>query len=98
MNEGNIIIKKEDGHASVMLKGSLTLPNVSEIKSQIDDVLKDAKSIIVETSEVDEADLSFYQLIIALKKYCKTHSIDIVTKIVLPQEMSQLLAKTGLKY
>lgn len=98
MNEENIIIKKEDGHASVMLKGSLTLPNIGAIKAEFDKLVKDAKSIIVETSEVEEVDLSFYQLIVALKSHCKTHSIDIITKIELPQDMSQLLTKTGLKF
>lgn len=96
MNEENMIVKNEDGHACVMLKGCLTLPNICEIKAGFDNLLKDVKSIIVETSEVEEVDLSFYQLIVSLKSYCKTHSIDIITKIDLPKEVSQLLNKTGL--
>lgn len=96
MNEENITIKNDDGHVSVMLKGSLTLSNISGIKAGIDKALKNAKSIIVETSEVEEADLSFCQLIVSLKSFCKSHSIDIITKIELPQDLSQLFAKTGL--
>lgn len=98
MEDKNINVITEGSHSTIQLKGSLTLPNIGNIKTAVENVMAKSKSLMVETMDVDEVDLSFFQLIVSIKAYCKAHSVDIITKIQLPQDAEQLFAKANLKF
>ncbi len=98
MDDKNIQLITEGSHTTVKLGGSLTLPNAGNIKKALDQAIKSSSSISVETVDVEDADLSFCQIVISLKEYCKKHSINLVTKIELPSDVKSLLSKADLKF
>lgn len=97
MDNNIISIQAESGQVAIKFSGNLTLQNIAGIKTEIDKVLAKAKSLQLTASEVEDIDLSFVQLILSLKAYCKTKSISVETKFELPNESERLLAKAGLK-
>ena len=97
MENKAISINADGGQVVATLSGSLTVPNIGGIKSELDKVIGKAKSLKMEATEVDDVDLSFVQLVLSLKAYCKTKGIVFETKFEFPAESQRLLDKAGLK-
>lgn len=96
--DNNILVTTNGTKVTVTLKGGLTLPNIANIKAEVEKALKGARSLLIETADVDDVDLSFFQLIMSIRSFCKVHSINLETKIELPKESQQLLTKAGLNF
>lgn len=96
MNECNIETISSNNHLTIRLQGCLTLPNAEKIKTEILQAIDKSVAITIEADNIDDADLSFFQILKALQKHCQSMKIEFDSKISLPTEIKQLFAKASL--
>ncbi len=85
--------KKNPDEGNISIEGDLTIRNIKEIKDTLVTSTKPYKSLSIRIKKVENLDITFVQLLIAIKKSFKTVTIN--TEI--PQHVQGIISKSGLK-
>lgn len=99
MKNAEIIVlpgEKGSDALKVILKGELTINNMAEIRETILANIKNNNSLEIQTEDVSSIDLTFYQLLISLKKTFSQNEKKILISLIIPEECEDLLKNAGL--
>lgn len=88
-----IIVNKTDQFIEVNLKGDLTILSASKIKDELLELSKAANKLILKHNETTEIDLSYCQILIALKNTMKKNNKELL--IYDSNELLERVAKTA---
>ena len=80
---------------SIELSGQLNVTNILDIKNEIGLAIKNSKTINFKVINVDDADLTIIQLIVALKKQCRASEIDLNIDFDLNNDSLELIKRAG---
>ena len=80
---------------NIGFSGELTISNTRDFRDLIIQKIKNKKGLSITTSNVDGLDLSFYQLLLSLKKTLKEQNKPFNLKLSLPAEEEELLRQAG---
>jgi ABC-type transporter Mla MlaB component len=80
------------------MKGDLTIDNINEFKTQIQEQIKDKTTIKLKTDDVEGIDLPFYQFIVSLKKTSEKQNQVLILDINLPEDKETLFTNSGLDF
>jgi anti-anti-sigma regulatory factor len=83
------------GILNVEFSGELTITNATAFKELIVQKLKHKDGLNITSVNVDELDLSFYQLLVAIKKSCEEKNKQYSQNLNLPAEEEELLMQAG---
>ena len=86
---------KQHAPDSLSFAGNLTIHNIQQIKQEVEQKLQKRKPLHVLVGNVVQLDLSFLQLLMALKKMHEKNSIPFAVQMELSQEIEQLLINSG---
>ena len=97
MKEYQIIVSndKKNNAVSLELKGYLNTTSILEIKKDISKAIKDAKIINIKVLDVDDADLSFIQLMYSLRQKADESKIEFGIELDINQEVLELFRRSG---
>ncbi len=97
MNNIKRIEQEIDGRATVVyeITKELTLNNIEAIFEVIKPDVEDKKNLLIKVNDVDNFDLSAIQLFESIKKSCNALGSKIVFEINLPEELADLISKSG---
>lgn len=87
--------KKNDQEVSILFENELTIQTIKDIKNSIEETICRYKIIHIHVSNVSSMDLTFIQLIEALKEKCKKNKIELDIKLSIKNEIENLLINTG---
>lgn len=87
---------KEKNGVDIAIEGHLNVSNIAAIQKDLNAAVKNSKYINLQITNVDDADITIIQLIVALKQKCKESNIDLSINFSLKNETSELLNKAGL--
>ena len=98
MKDYKVTANKDKKANSILigLQGHLGLGQIKGIQTEVLKNLKGCSSTILQVKEIEESDLSFYQLVESIKKYCAKYKIDLKIDIELPAEQQALYIKSGI--
>ncbi|MFC2138453.1 STAS domain-containing protein [Bacteroidota bacterium] len=85
--------RKNPSEGKISIEGDLTLKNIKEIKEKLLNSTKTYKSLNIQVKKVDNLDITFIQLLIAVKKSFKAVSIN--TEI--PEHAEGIINNSGLQ-
>lgn len=80
---------------SLEITGCLNVANISGIKKEIDSAIKKSKKIDLKVTNVDDADLSLIQLLVALRQQCNILKIDFSIDLDVNDETTELFKRAG---
>lgn len=89
---------KKENSALISLQGHLGLGQINEIQADVLKAIKGSSSATIQIKDVEESDLSLYQLVQAIKKYCINHKITLKVEVDIPAEQQTLFAKSGINF
>jgi anti-anti-sigma regulatory factor len=87
---------KEKNGIDIAIEGHLNVSNIVAIQKELNTAVKNSVKINLKITNVDDADITIVQLIVALKQKCKELNIDFSLNFNLKNETSELLRKAGL--
>lgn len=91
----DLISTTQNGEDQVIsFQGTCTIENAAEIKQILSDELFTAKQVIFDLTSVIEADISFFQLLVAALHTCKRHNMLARCKGI-PAPVAQLAENAG---
>jgi anti-anti-sigma regulatory factor len=90
----NISVKTRDEkpQTCIIIKGDLTLKNISAIKTELAEIISKKNEMLVKLIDITAMDLSFIQLLSSLKKNKK-----LVLEYKLNKDLEKILKQTGIK-
>lgn len=89
---------KEINGIDIAIEGHLNVSNIAAIQKELNAALKNNKGINLQINNVDDADITIVQLIVAFKQKCNDSNIDLSTHFNLNNETYELLIKAGLTH
>lgn len=87
---------KESKALDIKIEGHLNVSNISEIQKEFNNTIKNSKKLSVEVSNVDDADITFVQMITAFKQKCKVLKIELDIDFKLNKDTIELFNRAGL--
>lgn len=78
-----------------MFEGALTIQHVMEIKQDIEQRINKTSPLHISLKKVTQLDLSFLQLLLALKKNYSSHGLSMQIHMELEQDLRQLIQISG---
>jgi hypothetical protein len=87
---------KKENSTQIVLQGHLGLGQMTEIKADVLKAIKGAAVLSVVVKEVEESDISLFQLISAIEKHCKSNKIAFKVEYNLPADQKNLFVKSGI--
>jgi len=88
--------KRGSKFLKAVIKGELTLKNTFEARDQILEKLQGINTFEIQTEDVSAVDLSFYQLLISLKRQFQQSGKSISVFLNIPESSEELLKNAGL--
>lgn len=88
---------EKPGLLRVAFSGKLTVDNASAFREQLMKNIEKHDSFVIETQQVEAFDLSFYQLMLSLRKYLEEQNKEYRFNMPLPAENILLLKQAGLE-
>ena len=89
------IITRDDDELKILFKGELEIENISLILEEVKTLLKNKKKIEIEINNTGNIELSFLQLLIAIKKTCNKQKATLKISFNIPEETESLLNSAG---
>ena len=86
---------KKTKTVSLALTGHLNVSNISGIKDEINTAIKNSKNVELEITDIDDADLSLIQLLVALRQQCNLSKVDFKINLDLNDETLELFKRAG---
>jgi len=86
---------KKNKSLAIQLQGHLNVSNIAKLSNEITHELKDIKKVELNIFDVEDADLSFIQFIIAFRKKCSETDIDLTIDAALSPETTELIKRAG---
>lgn len=83
------------GILNVEFSGELTISNITSFKELIEQKFKHKDGLYITTKDVNGLDLSFYQLMLSIKKTCDKRELQFNQNLNLPAENEELLKQAG---
>jgi anti-anti-sigma regulatory factor len=90
-----VIISKSTAFNTFEINGSLVISHIESIYKELKEKVDFSKKHIIEVDKVDVIDLTFVQLLLALKKEFIEYGTDFEIKLSLNDEQQQLLKNSG---
>jgi hypothetical protein len=87
---------KKENAVIIDIDGHLGLNQMNRVQSEILKTIKGVAKATFQVKDVIESDLSFFQLVFAIKKYCIKYKIKYKFEIDLPADQLALFAKSGI--
>lgn len=88
---------KKENSTQIVMQGHLGLGQMTEIKADVLKALKGTTAITIVVKEVEESDISLFQLITAIEKHCKANKIAFKVEYNLPDDQKNLFVKSGIR-
>lgn len=96
MNEINIHVESnENNHADITIEGSIVVQYIDQLKPEIDTIYNKYKSFNIELTNIEEFDLSGFQLLYSLRKTCEQDEKKLNVKADLPEDIQEFLNIAG---
>ncbi len=96
MPDFNLEVKKDKQNASVLLEGNLTVLNMAAIHKELSKALKGIKNAEIQVTNVEDADITLVQLIIAYRKKFLAAKQEFTITFTLSGELNNLFARSGI--
>ncbi len=87
--------EKNKNHAEITIEGELILQNAGELKKLIQKNISGLDSAKIIIKNVDQTDITFIQIIEALKKQFKSHGQKLTIETEYPYDVKNLLTNAG---
>lgn len=91
----SVNISKAASYNTLKIKGSLIINHIEAIFEELNGKIDFSKKHIVDLSDVEGIDLTFVQMLLALKKEFTGYGTDFEIKLSLTDEHVQLLRNSG---
>lgn len=79
----------------IIFSGELTISNTPDFKELIMQRVNSTKALTITTREVESIDLSFYQLLLSIKKTLQEQEKTVNLNLSLPAEEKELMMQAG---
>ncbi len=83
------------GEIDITLSGQLTINSIVKILAEMKELLKNASNVNIHVKEVENIDLTFIQLLFAIKNSGKKENYKINVNMELPDELNLLVNNAG---
>ncbi len=91
-----ITTEKNKQATTVKLEGNLTVANINKISKELNKAVANAKKAEINVLNVDETDVSFFQVLIALKNTALANKNELNIKLNLTGEQNNILTRSGI--
>lgn len=79
----------------ISMEGHLNVSNISGIQKKLDKIVKKNNSILLDISNVEDADLTFIQLLVGFRQNCQSSNIELKINLDLSPESLELFRRAG---
>lgn len=86
---------KKAKSVSIELSGCLNVTNILDIKKEINSAIKSSKKIELKIIDIEDADLTIVQLLVALQQKSKASKVNFKVDFNLNNEATELLKRAG---
>lgn len=86
---------KETKTFEITLEGHLNVANITGIKKELTDTIKNNKKVQIRLANTDDADVTIIQLLMALKKKYNEKNVSVDISFDLDYEISELFSRAG---
>ena len=86
---------KKTKAVGIELTGHLNVASIDGINTEINSAIKNSKKVDLRITNVDDADLSFIQLLVALRQHCGTSKVDFNIDLDINNETLELFKRAG---
>ncbi len=94
-NSFKIKHKEVDGETDITLSGQLTINVIIKLVDEIKDLLKNASNVNIHVKEVENMDLTFIQMLFAIKNSGKKENFKVKVDMDLSEELTLLIKNAG---
>ncbi len=96
MAENYVVDFKENkDKLEIDFSGQLTIANISKITERVKSNLKNPSNVLINVDNVDNLDISFIQLLHAIKNSGKKKGFEVQVSISVSDDISSLLSHAG---
>ncbi|MDR2929100.1 MAG: STAS domain-containing protein [Cytophagaceae bacterium] len=95
MRNYSVKYSNKKGNLNVVFGGQLTISNIEKITEELNANRKKHKSIDISTENVENIDVTFVQLLYALKLSGQKEGFDVSISISVPDDLKSLLTNAG---
>lgn len=86
---------KSSGTTNVSLQGKLNVANIASIHSELQKNTKGSKKIAITLENVEDADVSTIQLLMAFQNTCSINKVEVNFLLNLSEDIEVLFKKSG---
>ena len=87
---------KKENSTKISLQGHLGLGQMNGLRTDVLRGIKRNSSVAIQIKEVEESDLSLFQLVKSIERYCRQQNIKFKVDYELTTEQKILFAKSGI--
>ena len=87
---------KKNSSSTISLGGQLNVSTIVDIYAEFKKAIKDAKIVIVNIKDVEDADITLMQMLKSFEIHCQKSSTEFKTSFELPEDINHLFDKAGL--
>lgn len=91
----SIAVKEDNGETAIVFGGQLTIPFIQKLTQEVKEKLGQPKALHLVVKEVENIDLTFIQLLYALKNTGKKLGYPVDLQMELPDDLSSLMVNAG---
>ncbi len=90
-------IKHKDvkGEKTITLSGQLTINSITKLVAEMKDLLQNTSNVNIQVKEVENMDLTFIQMLFAIKNSGKKENYKIKVNMDLSEELTLLISNAG---
>lgn len=93
----NVSIKLHDDKSIIIFKGALNINHISAIKAELEELISFENDIEVRLESPDSIDVTFVQLLVALRNSCKAKGSKFTIFSQLSDDVRGLMRNAGLE-
>ncbi len=95
MSDYKLSVQKDKQSATILLEGRLTVANIEAVHKELTKNLKGIKTAEINVTNVDEADITLLQLLVAFHKKFIKQQLEFKINLSLNGELNNLFTRSG---